>query len=212
IRESPQGATPALSETAFGAHGSYLITGGLGGLGLSLAGWMVENGARHLALVGRHAATAAEENALMVLREAGANVVVINLDVAQPDQVGQALAEIDQSMPPLRGVVHAAGVLDDGILMHLDRERFESVMSPKLAGAWNLHRLTLDKALDFFILFSSSAALLGAPGQGSYAAANAFLDALAHYRRRLGLKALSINWGNWLEVGLAAKREPSDPS
>jgi len=108
---------------------------------------------------------------------------------------------------PLRGVVHAAGVLDDGLLTNQSAERFYEVLAPKVAGAWNLHSLTRDLALDFFVLYSSAAALLGSPGQGSYAAANAFLDALAHHRRAAGLPALSISWGAFREVGLAAAEE-----
>ena len=109
-------------------------------------------------------------------------------------------------LPPLRGVVHAAGVLDDGLLQQQSRERFDRVAAPKIAGAWNLHTETLDcsPALDFFVMFSSAAVVVGNPGQGNYVAANAFMDALAHARRAQGLPALSINWGAWSEVGLAA--------
>jgi acyl carrier protein len=110
-------------------------------------------------------------------------------------------------MPPLRGVVHAAGVLDDGILQRLDERRLRDVMAPKVEGAWNLHALTHDAALDFFVLFSSAASLLGSPGQAHYAAANAFLDALAWHRRARGRPALSINWGPWDEIGLVNRRE-----
>jgi len=108
-------------------------------------------------------------------------------------------------MPPLRGVVHAAGVLADGILLQMDPARFRAVMAPKVDGAWNLHVLTAGRALDFFVLFASAAGVLGSPGQGNYAAANAFLDALAHHRQARGLAALSIDWGPWSEVGLAAR-------
>jgi acyl carrier protein len=107
----------------------------------------------------------------------------------------------------LRGVFHAAGVLDDGVLLQQNEERFAAVMAPKVRGAWNLHRLTRDEELDFFVLFSSAASVLGSPGQGNYVAANAFLDALAHHRRALGLSALAINWGAWAEVGLATRAD-----
>ncbi|MDH3602014.1 MAG: beta-ketoacyl reductase, partial [Candidatus Tectomicrobia bacterium] len=107
---------------------------------------------------------------------------------------------------PLRGVVHAAGGLDDGVLQQQTWERFARVLAPKVWGAWHLHTLTRDMPLDFFVLFSSAASLLGAPGQGNYAAANAFLDALAHYRRAHGLLGVALNWGAWAEVGMAAKR------
>lgn len=107
-------------------------------------------------------------------------------------------------MPPLAGVVHAAGVLDDGVLLQQDWQRFHGVMAPKIDGAWNLHVLTRNMPLDFFVCFSSVAAVLGSPGQGNYAAANAFMDGLAHHRGALGLPGLSINWGPWAEVGMAA--------
>ena len=109
--------------------------------------------------------------------------------------------------PPLKGIIHAAGVLDDGVLLQMNWERFNKVMAPKVQGAWNLHNLTRDKPLDFFILFSSAASLLGSPGQGNHVAANTFLDSLAHYRRSQGLPALSINWGVWSDIGAAAKRQ-----
>jgi acyl carrier protein len=135
----------------------------------------------------------------------GARVVVARADVADPEQMAAVLRTIDESLPPLRGVIHAAGVLDDGILLQMDASRLRSVMAPKVSGAWNLHALTAGQALDFFVLFSSAAGVLGSPGQGNYAAANSFLDALAHHRQVRGLPALSIDWGPWSEVGLAAR-------
>jgi NADPH:quinone reductase-like Zn-dependent oxidoreductase/acyl carrier protein len=191
---------------SFRPDGTYLITGGLGSLGLVAARWMVQQGARHLVLMGRsEPSAAAQQEALEAMREAGAQVVVAKADVAREQQVARVLAEMDPSMPPLRGILHVAGMLDDGILLRLDQERFGSVMAPKVAGAWNLHTLSSKESLDFFVLFSSAASVLGSPGQGNYAAANAFLDALAHHRRAQGLPALSINWGPWAEVGLAAR-------
>jgi acyl carrier protein len=114
------------------------------------------------------------------------------------------MAEVGAKLPPLKGIVHAAGVLDDGILLQLDEDRFYKVLRPKIAGAWNLHALTSGMDLDFFVLFSSAATIFSNPGQGNYVAANAFLDALAHYRKVKGLPALSINWGPWAEVGMAS--------
>jgi acyl carrier protein len=131
--------------------------------------------------------------------------MVAQADVARKEQVAGVLASIDEALPPLRGIIHAAGVLDDGLLLNLDRERLAAVMAPKVEGAWNLHALTLNRPLDFFVLFSSVASVLGSPGQGSYAAANAFLDALSHHRRALGLPSLTINWGQWAAVGMAAR-------
>jgi polyketide synthase 12 len=139
------------------------------------------------------------------MEKAGARVVALSADVADPDQVAGVLRTIDETLPPLRGVVHAAGILDDGILLQMDAARLRSVIAPKVSGAWNLHTLTAGRTLDFFVLFSSAAGVLGSPGQGNYAAASAFLDALAHHRRARGLSALSIDWGPWSEVGLAAR-------
>jgi acyl carrier protein len=124
--------------------------------------------------------------------------------VADRGQIEALLASISVDRP-LRGIVHAAGVLDDGVVGGQTIERLSAVMAPKAAGAWHLHAATQHRALDFFVLFSSSAALFGAAGQSSYAAANAFLDALAHARRAVGLPALSVNWGPWAEVGMAAR-------
>jgi acyl carrier protein len=139
------------------------------------------------------------------MEKVGAKVVVARADVAQWEEMVQVFAEINRSMPPLQGIIHAAGVLDDGILLQQDWERFTKVMAPKVQGSWNLHRLTQEMPLDFLVSFSSASSLLGSPGQGNYAAANAFMDGLAHYRRGLGLPGLSINWGPWGEAGMAAK-------
>lgn len=195
------------AQALFRPDGTYLITGGLGGVGLRAARWMVEQGARHLVLMGRHEATEKAKAMLQAMRAAGATVAVILVDVAREAQLADALAWIRRRMPPLRGVFHSAVVLDDSILIQLNQERFLGVMPPKVDGAWNLHRLTLDDPLDYFVLFSSAASLIGSPGQGNYAAANAFMDALAYYRRQQGYPALSINWGRWGEVGQALKEK-----
>ena len=191
----------------FEPDATYLITGGLGGIGLAAASWMVERGAKHLVLLGRGPGSEARLRAVENLRSNGSDVVYARGDVTQTDQLASVLDSIRATMPPLRGVVHAAGILDDGILARLDDKRLHEVMAPKVDGAWNLHTLTRDAALDFFVLFSSAAALLGSPGQAHYAAGNAFLDALAWYRRAEGKPALSINWGPWAEVGLVGRPE-----
>jgi myxalamid-type polyketide synthase MxaE and MxaD len=170
---------------------------------------MAQQGVRHLVLMGRQGVTGSARAAIDALEKTGAQVVVARADVAQAEQVASVLARIGDSMPPLRGVIHAAGVLDDGLLVNLDQERFSAVMAPKVQGAWNLHALTLNTPLDFFVLFSSVASVLGSPGQGSYAAANAFLDALSHQRRALRLPSLTINWGPWAAVGMAARPDRS---
>ncbi len=194
----------------FRADASYLITGGLGGLGLQVARWMVECGARHLALLGRKEASTIAQEAVDELKRGGAQVLIIQADVAQADQVTHALESISQAMPILRGIVHAAGIIDDGILLRQDWERFAPVFAPKVQGSWNLHTQTRGLTLDFFVLFSSIASIWGTAGQSSYAAANAFLDGLAHARRVQGLPAQSINWGGWAEIGLAAKPDITD--
>jgi acyl transferase domain-containing protein/acyl carrier protein len=196
---------PALAKTIqLRSDATYLITGGLGGLGIDLAKWMVSQGARHLVLVGRSGASSGASEEIRQLKEAGAEILVVQADISQESEVKRILSDIAQSLPPLSGIIHLAGVLDDGVLLRQDWERFAKVMTPKVAGAWNLHSQTQDLVLDFFVLFSSIASLLGSPGQGNYAAANAFLDGLAHYRRLQQLPALSINWSPWGETGMAA--------
>lgn len=187
------------------ADGSYLITGGLGGLGLLVAAWLVERGARHLWLVGRSTPGEQAQAQLAKLRAAGATVVVAQVDVAQRAQLAAVLARA-QAERPLRGIFHSVGILDDGVLLRQSWARFAPVLAPKVQGAWHLHALTKELPLDCFVLFSSAASLLGSAGQANHASANAFLDALAHYRRSLGLPAVAINWGAWSEVGAAAQR------
>ncbi|WP_041233336.1 type I polyketide synthase [Cylindrospermum stagnale] len=179
---------------------SYLIAGGLGALGLKVAEWLVEQGAKHLVLTGRSSVKQAANEAIKKLEQAGAKISVINADISNREDVKKILTEC----PNLHGIVHTAGVLDDGLLKEQTPTRFKKVMAPKVQGAWNLHVLTQGVPLDFFVCFSSAASLLGNAGQSNYAAANAFLDGLADYRRSQGLPSLSINWGPWGEVGMAA--------
>jgi len=185
---------------------SYLVTGGLSGLGLLTAEHLVERGARHLALVGRRAPDARAEQTLERLRSRGARVLVVAGDVGSVDGTRAVLAAIDASLPPLSGIVHSAGTLEDGALLNQSWERFVGPLRAKVDGAWALHTLTLDRRLDFFIMYSSIASVLGSSGQSNHAAANAFLDALAWYRRSRGLPALSLGWGAWSGVGAAADR------
>jgi polyketide synthase 12/myxalamid-type polyketide synthase MxaB len=131
-------------------------------------------------------------------------VLCASADVCRAADLAGVLDRIDATMPPLAGVVHAAGVLNDGVLAYIDWPRFAEVLAPKLLGAWNLHALTRGRRLDFFVLFASVAAVIGAGGQGGYGAANAALDALAHHRRALGLPALAVDWGAWAGAGMAA--------
>jgi len=187
------------------ADSTYLITGGLGGLGLATATWMAQRGARHLVLLGRSEPSPRAKGIVDQMQDEGIDVVIEQADVSDPAQLEQVFLRIDRNMPMLRGVIHAAGVLDDGALLNLDPVRMKNVMAPKVEGAWNLHTATANRPLDFFVLFSSAVSVLGSPGQGNYAAASAYLDAMAYFRRHMGLPAISINWGPWAEVGLAAE-------
>lgn len=195
---------PAVRAVSLKPDSTYLVTGGLGALGLKVAQWMVEHGARHLLLTGRREASASVQEAIARMERSGVKVLVAQADVANRNDMVRALEEVKESMPPLLGIVHAAGVLDDGILLQQNWGRFAKVMAPKVNGTWNLHVLTQEMPLDFFVSFSSASSLLGSPGQGNYAAANAFMDALAYYRRALGLPGLSINWGLWSDAGMVA--------
>jgi acyl transferase domain-containing protein len=193
------GAAPLVS-----ADGSYLVTGGLGALGMELARWLAARGAGRVVLAGRSAPGAEARRALDELAAGGARVETACCDVAARGEVAALLGRIRREGPPLRGVFHAAGVLDDGALALQTAARFDAVMAPKTCGARHLHELTRGDAIGHFVLFSSAAALLGSAGQGGYAAANAVLDALAAGRRRAGLPALSVQWGPWTGGGMAA--------
>jgi acyl transferase domain-containing protein/NADPH:quinone reductase-like Zn-dependent oxidoreductase/SAM-dependent methyltransferase/acyl carrier protein len=187
--------------------GTYLISGGLGGVGLALSNWLVEHGARNLALFGRSGASSPEAKAALdKFSLAGINVVAGAVDVTDQQQIEDFLATIRNSMPPLRGVVHAAMVIDDRLLPQLDGDSLNAAMAPKLLGAWNLHTQTLGDPLDLFICVSSFTSLFGNPGQGNYVAGNAFLDALAHHRSEQGLPALTVNWGVVGDVGYVAQK------
>jgi microcystin synthetase protein McyD len=185
------------------ADRSYLITGGLGGMGLRVAAWLVEQGARHLVLLGRSGPSPAASEAMRGFEQKGALVLATPADVARLDQCAGVFADIGKDMPPLAGVIHAAGVFADRLIADHDWTLFEEVFAAKIEGAWNLHRLTKDLTLDFFVLFSSAATMLGGAGIANYVAANEFLDALASYRRRIGLPGLSVGWGPWADVGMA---------
>jgi acyl carrier protein/NAD(P)-dependent dehydrogenase (short-subunit alcohol dehydrogenase family) len=167
---------------------------------------MVERGARHLALLGRRGIhSEASRKAVEDLQQRGAQVVVHRADVAQEHDLAAVLAQIVHDGPTLRGVVQAAMVLEDALLLNLDRALMQRVLAPKVQGTWNLHRQTLDLPLDFFVMFSSLSSVFGHSGQGNYAAANLFLDTLVWHRRAHGLPALTINWGYLGEVGYLAE-------
>jgi acyl transferase domain-containing protein/SAM-dependent methyltransferase/acyl carrier protein len=207
---APPAPPTARTATPIAAEGTYLVTGGLGGIGLRLAGWLLDQGARQLALLGRRSPSPAAEEALARLRRGGARVAVLSADVARGEELAAALARLRQEMPPLRGIFHLAGVLDDAVLPRQDGERLARAFAPKVFGAWALHALTREDQLDCFVLFSSLASVLGSRGQANYGAANAFLDGLARHRRAHGLAATSVCWGPWAETGMAAGRGQRD--
>ena len=170
----------------------------------------MDEGATSLVLLGRHGITTpSQADALQRIREAGASVQVVEGDVVDRETVERVLEQIAAGGSPLRGVIHAAGVLEDGVLARQPASAFRRVMAPKAVGAWNLHVATearhAESPLDFMVYYASAVGVLGAPGQAAYAAANAFLDALAHHRRARGRHALSIDWGPFAEVGMAAR-------
>ncbi|MFK0253890.1 type I polyketide synthase [Streptomyces sp. NPDC090445] len=188
-------------------RGCHLVTGGLGALGLRTAAWLAGRGARHVVLASRHAPGPEARSAVAELEASGLDVTVVSLDVTDEAAVDDLVARAEKEWGGLRSVVHAAGIIDDAVVSRLDWESFARVTAPKVAGAWNLHRATLDCAMEEFILFSSTAALLGSRGQAHYAAGNAFLDGFAHYRRALRLPALSVDWGPW-SIGMADRLDP----
>jgi phthiocerol/phenolphthiocerol synthesis type-I polyketide synthase C len=197
-------APEAMPAGRFRGDATYLITGGLGALGLSLAEHMAAHGAGALALAGRTAPGAEAHRRIDAIRARGVRVEAIALDVADAAAVERALDELRRTMPALRGVVHAAGVLDDATLANLTAAQLERVLAPKVDGARHLDAATAGDPLDLFVVFSSAAALVGNAGQAAYAAGNAFLDALAAARRRRGRPALSVQWGPFSGIGLAA--------
>jgi NADPH:quinone reductase-like Zn-dependent oxidoreductase/SAM-dependent methyltransferase/acyl carrier protein len=201
-------APPQVGEVRLRGDATYLMSGGLGGFGLTVARWLVDRGARHLVLLGRSgASTAGAQEAVEAMRNDGVQVVVAAADVTDREQVAAVLADIERTMPPLRGVLHAAMVLKDRLLADLNHERMHEVWSPKVNGAWNLHTLTLGSELDFFVMFSSLSSVFGIGGQANYASANAFMDSLAYYRRARGLPAVTVSWGYLGQVGWVARHQ-----
>ncbi|GAB3288622.1 type I polyketide synthase [Parasphingorhabdus pacifica] len=205
--------------------GTYLVTGGLGGIGGQLAGWLVDQGAQHLLLTGRTSLpdpgtwdaigpndpVAPKIEVLRNLAKRGVDVEYVAVDTADAHTMREVLDERRHAGdPPLRGVVHAAGAIEYVQVRELDRAQLDELLHAKVTGGWSLHRVVQDEQLDFFALFSSGATMLGSPFLGGYAAGNAFLDSLAHHRRAQGQPALVINWGFWAEVGMMARKELAD--
>ena len=199
------GAGAPLGSAIVRPDASYLITGGLGVLGLHVARWLATRGARHLYLLGRHGISSpVQQRAIGEIEALGAGVHVITADVADAARMSGVFQDLAQGAP-LRGIVHAAGMPGYVDIQTLGEDEMDAVMRPKVQGAWLLHELTREMHLDFFVCFSSIASAWGSRGQAHYAAANSFLDALAHHRRTLGLPAVSINWGPWLDGGMTSR-------
>ncbi|WP_430233561.1 SDR family NAD(P)-dependent oxidoreductase [Paraburkholderia tropica] len=210
------GGTPAATRGATQAHamrcdasGAYLIIGGTGGLGFATTRWMVARGARHVTLASLSGTLndAARAEVARWHDEHGVQTHVVSCDVTNAAAVQALVAQIDARGTPLKGVLHSAMHIDDGLVRNLDDARFEAVLAPKLAGAWNLHRATLDCTLDFFVVYSSATTALGNPGQSSYVAANSFLEALVETRRAAKLPGTFMAWGPLDDVGFLARNE-----
>lgn len=185
------------------SDGTYMITGGLGALGLKVARWLVEQGARQLLLIGRRGVSSQAQESINQLEQTGAKVLVTQADVSNQEDMARVFESVQNSIAPLRGIVHAAGVPGYQALKDMDFNTLESVLRPKVIGTWILHQLTQGITLDFFVSFSSISSVWGSKGQAHYAAANHFLDVLAHYRQGLGQPALTVNWGPWAGGGMA---------
>ena len=197
---------PALRAGRLRQDGTYLVTGGLGGIGCALAEWLAERGAGTVVLNGRRPPDEAAEQAIEALRARGFRIEVEIADVTDTAALDAMLARMDEALPPLAGAIHSVGVLSDAALGNQSWESFETVLWPKILGAWHLHRATMERDLDMFVLFSSVAGIFGNPGQANHAAANAFLDQLAAHRRALGLPGQAIAWGAWSELGEAEEQ------
>lgn len=198
--------TETLAAPELPADATYLVTGGLGGFGLRSAQWLAERGARHLVLVGRRGAASPEaDEGIARLEAMGVTVEAAACDVADRDALAALLERCRAEHPPLKGIIHAAAVIEDGLIRNLDDERIARVLTPKIEGARHLDALTRNDELDFFVLYSSATTLFGNPGQASYVAANHWLEALAANRRAAGLPATCVRWGAIEDAGFLAR-------
>jgi NADPH:quinone reductase-like Zn-dependent oxidoreductase/acyl carrier protein len=196
----------------FNERSTYLITGGLGGIGWEVAKWMVKSGAKHVALVGRNPPSEKIAGEIEQINGRGKkNLFCLQCDIGDLEECKALLDRLKSSMelPPLRGIMHAAGVLCDASFDNQTWEKYEKTFHPKVAGGWNLHSLTLDYNLEHFVMFSSVIAKIGSAGQSNHSSANFFLDSLSAYRNYIGLPSTTVNWGQWSSVGAAADIEVS---
>ncbi|MEM9568642.1 MAG: beta-ketoacyl reductase, partial [Cyanobacteria bacterium P01_E01_bin.34] len=185
-------------------EGTYLVTGGLGALGLRVAQWLVELGAKQLVLTGRRGPSPQAQVEIDRFEKLGTQILVASVDVTDVSGMASLFDRVSKTCPPLKGIIHAAGVPGYQPMESIDRDTLLQVLRPKIVGTCVLHDLTQELDLDFFVLFSSIAAIWGSKGQAHYAAANAFLDSFADYRRSLGLPALSLSWGPWARGGMTS--------
>lgn len=181
---------------------SYLITGGLGALGLVSANYLIKQGAKNLILLSRRQPNEETQEKIKQWQQQGINITISQGDVNQLDSLTEIFQHIKNNLPPLKGIIHSAGVLDDGIIATMTAEKLNKVIAVKVIGVNNLHHLSLDFDLDFFLMYSSLASMVGSMGQSNYAIANSYLDSFAYYRHSLNLPALTINWGA-LDIGMA---------
>ena len=193
-------------EVKLDPNATYLISGGLGAIGIKVAQWMVKKGVKHLVLTARKSPSGETKKILSDLENKGVEVLAISADISSIKDSQKLLKKIQDSMPDLKGIIHAAGISGFQEIEQLELETFRAVLRPKVTGAWILHQLTKEIKLDFFVSFSSVSSVWGSKGQAHYGAANCFLDAVAHYRHSLGLPALSINWGAWNDSGMLSKQ------
>ncbi len=203
INRVREATTPEQQPLVFSAHITYVVTGATGGLGLATAAWLVEHGARHLLLLSRQPLSTQAQQAINTLSQQGASVAHLCVDIADRQSLESALLSTQAEGARKLGILHCAGVLDDHLLIDLQWSNFDNAYSAKVLGTLNLDELTRQLDVDCFVMFSSAASLLGNRGQANYAAANSFMDAIAHQRKLAGLPALSINWGPWASVGMA---------
>jgi NADPH:quinone reductase-like Zn-dependent oxidoreductase/surfactin synthase thioesterase subunit/NADP-dependent 3-hydroxy acid dehydrogenase YdfG/aryl carrier-like protein len=194
------------TEIRFSENGSYLLTGGCSGFGLAVADWMTTKGATNLVLMSRSGPkTDHEKKVIDDMRERGVNVMIAKGDVSIGADVERIMKEVKDQMPPLKGIQHAAMVLDDGSIPEIDQERYLKVFKPKAVGCWLLHEATKEMELDHFVLYSSISSIYGNPGQVSYVGGNSFLENFAQFRRSRGMTAMTINWGVLGDVGFVAR-------
>ncbi|VAW71264.1 Polyketide synthase modules and related proteins [hydrothermal vent metagenome] len=192
-------------QSLFQINSTYVISGGLGGIALTMLPWMVEHGAKSIVLLSRTVLNESNKDILKSIADESVSLNAYQCDVTDYHQLKSTLELINTHLPPIRGIFHAAGVLSDAIIDLQSEKSFNDVLAPKINGAWNFHTITMDWPLEYFVMFSSTASLLGNQGQSNHSAANQFMDSLAHYRKNIGLQALSINWSAWQKIGAAVE-------